>query len=232
MNQQEKSLVIAMDGPAASGKSTVGKILAERLGFFYFDTGVMYRAATLAALNYLGSVEDEQAVTGLAERIVIDVRPSSLEDGRVMDVLLDGKDVTWEIRTSEVERNVSQVSAYAGVRKALTEQQRKIGQRGNMVMAGRDIGTVVFPDAAFKIYLDASPQERARRRLLELEKRGLSASYDEILNGIIQRDKIDSTREHAPLKAAADAYIVNTDGKTVEQVVQECLQITGLKPIN
>jgi len=232
LNQQEKSLVIAMDGPAASGKSTVGKILAERLGFFYFDTGVMYRAATLAALNHLGSVEDEQAVTGLAERSVIDVRPSSLEDGRVMDVLLDGKDVTWEIRTSEVERNVSQVSAYAGVRKALTEQQRKIGQRGNMVMAGRDIGTVVFPDAAFKIYLDASPQERARRRLLELEKRGQSASYEEILNGIIQRDKIDSTREHAPLKAAADAYIVNTDGKTVEQVVQECLQITGLKPIN
>ena len=227
MNRQEKPLVIAIDGPAASGKSTVGKILAERLGFFYFDTGVMYRAATLAALNHLGSVEDELAVTRLTEKINIDVRPSSQEDGRMMDVLLDGRDVTWEIRTAEVEGNVSQVSAYAGVRKALTEQQRNIGQRGNMVMAGRDIGTVVFPDAAFKIYLDASPQERARRRLQEIQNRGQSASYEEILNAIIHRDEIDSSRVHAPLKAAVDAFIINTDGKTVEQVVQECLQVFG-----
>jgi cytidylate kinase len=172
LNRQEKPLVIAIDGPAASGKSTVGKILAERLGFFYFDTGVMYRAATLAALNHLGSVDDELAVTRLAEKINIDVRPSSLEDGRVMDVLLDGRDVTWEIRTTEVEGNVSQVSAYAGVRKALTEQQRNIGRRGNMVMAGRDIGTVVFPDAAIKIYLDATAGTSHGRRLQEISEQG------------------------------------------------------------
>jgi cytidylate kinase len=221
--EQHQPLVIAIDGPAASGKSTLAELLAKKLGFFYFDTGVMYRAATLAALRAFQSVDDEEAVTRLTEISGIDVQPASVEDGRVMDVLLNGEDVTWQIRSSEVEQHVSKVSAYPGVRKALTGQQRQIGLRGNMVMAGRDIGTVVFPDARIKIYLNASAEERARRRYYELKARGVEISYERILASIIRRDRIDSTRKHAPLKAAADALVINTDGKTIEEVLEESL---------
>lgn len=228
MNEQEKPLVIAIDGPAASGKSTLGERLANKLGFFYFDTGVMYRAATLAALDVLGSVDDEEAVTLLTEQSQIDVRPPSCTDGRSADVLLNGKDVTWQIRSREVEMHVSKVSAYQGVRTALTNQQRQIGLRGNMVMAGRDIGTVVFPDARYKIYLDASAEERARRRFDELEQRGKSIPFDELLSAIIRRDKYDSTRKHAPLKIAEDAFVINSDGKTIEQVLEESLVYINL----
>ncbi len=138
---------IAIDGPAASGKSTLGKLLADRLGYLYFDTGVMYRAATLAAMQKNLDLSDESAISALAREIQIDVQPPTLQDERPNDVLLDGVDVTWEIRDISVERNVSQVSAYPEVRKELTEQQRRIGERGNVVMIGRDIGTVVMPAA-------------------------------------------------------------------------------------
>lgn len=225
--EHEKPMVIAIDGPAASGKSTLAERLAQRLGFFYFDTGVMYRAATLAALNDLGGVDDEAAVTSLTEVIRIDVQPPSVEDGRMMDILLNGKDVTWEIRTPSVDRNVSPVSAYAGVRQILTDRQREIGLRGNMVMVGRDIGTVVFPDARYKIYLEASPEERSRRRLREMLLRGESHSFEEVLQSILRRDGIDSTRKHAPLKPAADAVIIDTDGKTIEEVLEETLSIVN-----
>jgi len=221
--EQHQPLVIAIDGPAASGKSTLAELLAKKLGFFYFDTGVMYRAATLAALRAFQSVDDEEAVTRLTETSGIDVQPASVEDGRVMDVLLNGEDVTWQIRSSEVEQHVSKVSAYPGVRKALTGRQRQIGLRGNMVMAGRDIGTVVFPDARIKIYLNASAEERARRRFCELKARGVEISYERILASIIRRDRIDSTRKHAPMKVAADALVINTDNKTIEEVLEESL---------
>ena len=225
MYNHEKPLVIAIDGPAASGKSTLAKRLAERLGFFYFDTGVMYRAATLAAMTDLGGVEDEAAVTNLTASIQIDVQPPTVQDGRVMDVLMNGEDVTWEIRTPKVDQNVSPLSTYRGVRKILTERQRDIGMRGNMVMVGRDIGTVVFPDARYKIYLEASPEERARRRLKEMLQRGESHTFEEVLQSILRRDRIDSTRIHAPLKPAADAVIIDTDGKTIEEVLEETLAI-------
>jgi len=225
LHNHEKPLVIAIDGPAASGKSTLAKRLAERLGFFYFDTGVMYRAATLAAMTDLGGVEDEAAVTNLTASIQIDVQPPTVQDGRVMDVLMNGEDVTWEIRTPKVDQNVSPVSTYRGVRKILTERQRDIGMRGNMVMVGRDIGTVVFPDARYKIYLEASPEERARRRLKEMLQRGESHTFEEVLQSILRRDRIDSTRIHAPLKPAADAVIIDTDGKTIEEVLEETLAI-------
>jgi len=225
LHNHEKPLVIAIDGPAASGKSTLAKRLAERLGFFYFDTGVMYRAATLAAMNDLGGVEDEAAVTNLTASIQIDVQPPTVQDGRVMDVLLNGEDVTWEIRTPKVDQNVSPLSAYQGVRKILTKRQREIGVRGNIVMVGRDIGTVVFPDARYKIYLEASPEERARRRLKEMLQRGESHDFEEVLQSILRRDRIDSTRIYAPLKPAADAVIIDTDGKTIEEVLEETLAI-------
>lgn len=217
--------LIAIDGPAASGKSTLAEIISKRLGYFYFDTGAMYRAVTLAALEKFGDVDEELHVVKLAGSIKIDVRPPTVEDGRTMDVLVDGKDVTWQIRTPQVDRNVSKVSAYAGVRKAMTEQQRRIGERGQMVMVGRDIGTVVFPDAAYKIYLEASPEERARRRFTEIIQRGGSADYDEILASIKKRDEIDSSREVAPLSIAADAHIIDSDGKSIDQVVEEALVI-------
>lgn len=225
LHNHEKPLVIAIDGPAASGKSTLAKRLAERLRFFYFDTGVMYRAATLAAMNDLGGVEDEAAVTNLTASIQIDVQPPTVQDGRVMDVLLNGEDVTWEIRTPKVDQNVSPLSAYQGVRKILTKRQREIGVRGNIVMVGRDIGTVVFPDARYKIYLEASPEERARRRLKEMLQRGESHDFEEVLQSILRRDRIDSTRIYAPLKPAADAVIIDTDGKTIEEVLEETLAI-------
>lgn len=216
--------LIAIDGPAASGKSTLAEKIAERLGYFFFDTGVMYRAVTLAALQQIKGVENEKAVTELANIIQIDVQPPSQADGRSVDVLLDGVDVTWQIRTHEVDRTVSKVSAYAGVRKAMTDQQRRIGQRGNMVMVGRDIGTVVFPDAKEKIYLDASPEERARRRFTEVQSRGEATTYDEILASIKRRDEIDSSRAVAPLKPAADAKVINSDGKSIDEVVDEALR--------
>ncbi len=212
--------IIAIDGPAASGKSTIAEKLAADLGYLYFDTGVMYRTVTLAALRRLHSVQDEQAVAEIARQVDIDVAAPSVADGRLYDVLLNGEDVTWAIRQPEVDRNVSQVSAYPGVRQAMTEQQRRIGHKGNVVMVGRDIGTVVFPDADLKIYLDASVEERARRRFEEVIGRGQETTYDDILEAMKRRDKMDSSRVIAPLRPAPDAVIVNTDGLDICQVIK------------
>lgn len=212
--------IITIDGPAASGKSTVGELLAKRLGYLYFDTGVMYRAVTYAVLQNGISVSDEDAVATLAELIRIDVRPPSVDDQRMYDVYLDDKDVTWEIRKREVEANVSQISAYRGVRSAMTRQQREIGRRGRVVMVGRDIGTVVFPEAELKIYLDASVEERARRRTDELFLRGRTANYQDVLTEMRKRDQIDSTRAIAPLRPAEDAVVICSDGLSIQQVLE------------
>lgn len=206
-----KPLTIAIDGPAASGKSTLAKSLADELGYLYFDTGVMYRAVTLAALRRNIPVGSEPALTDLARQLRIDVRPPSVDDGRLCDVTLDDEDVTWEIRKAEVDANVSQVSALRGVRNALLEQQRRIGKRGGVVMAGRDIGTVVLPDADLKIFLHTSLEERARRRHSEMKYR-IRISYAEVLESLRARDEIDSGREVAPLKPAEDAVILSSDG--------------------
>ncbi len=217
--------IIAIDGPAASGKSTLGEKLAEALGYLYFDTGVMYRTVTYAALIRLGGVNDREQVSHLAEEIQIDVRRPTKADGRKYDVLLDGVDVTWDIRHPTVEENVSQVSAYPDVRRAMTDQQRRIGRRGNVVMVGRDIGTVVFPDAALKIYLDASVEERARRRFEEVCRRGEQACYEDILASMRRRDQIDSTRTVAPLKPAEDAVRINTDFLNIDEVLEQVIKL-------
>jgi CMP/dCMP kinase len=216
---------IAIDGPAASGKSTLGKMLADQLHYLFFDTGVMYRAATLAVIDQKLDINNEEKVTALTESIRIDIQPPSQPDGRMNDVILDGKDVTWAIRDKHVECDVSQVSAYPGVRRELTAQQRRIGERGKVVMIGRDIGTVVMPDARWKIYLEASAEERAKRRVKELKERGERVSYDEILKSMILRDQIDSSRQTAPLRPAEDARIVQTDGLTLQQVFDQVLAI-------
>jgi cytidylate kinase len=210
--------IIAIDGPAASGKSTLGKRLANALGYLFFDTGVMYRAVTLVALQRQIDAADEAAVTSLAETVRIDVCPPSKADGRACDVLVDGADVTWETRLPEVEANVSQVSAYRGVRQALAAQQRRVGLRGSVVMVGRDIGTVVLPEADLKIYLDASAKVRARRRLDELLGRGEQAEFKPILAGVRMRDRIDSTRAVSPLRVAEDAVVINSDRLDADQV--------------
>jgi cytidylate kinase len=216
--------IIAIDGPAASGKSTVGELLAKELHFLFFDTGIMYRAVTWAALHDNISIDDENAVSSLAEKIKIDVLPPSKDDGRSSDVFMDGHEITWKIREKEVDANVSQVSTYPGVRTAMTEQQRRIGSRGSVVMVGRDIGTVVCPQADLKIFLVASPEERARRRFEEIISRGGQGDYVEILRSIRRRDEIDSNRVIAPLKPAEDAVIVDTDNRTAAEVFQEILK--------
>ena len=217
--------IIAIDGPAASGKTTVALKIAEKLEYMFFDTGVMYRAVAFAVLDKGINIEDEKACTELAETIHIDVLPPSKNDGRTNDVSVDGKDCTWEIRNSAVSQNVSQVSTYQGVRDALTQQQRRIGLQGNVIMVGRDIGTVVLPDADLKIYLDASAQERTKRRVLELESRGEIVDYNKMLEMIIRRDKIDSERKISPLRIAEDAIIIDSDNKSIEEVVEEIINL-------
>lgn len=217
--------IIAIDGPAASGKSTIGLRLANALGYLFFDTGVMYRAITWLVLQRGIDVRDEAAVTALAQQAQIDIEPASRSDGRVCDVLADGQDITWETRTRRVDENVSIVAAYRGVRRALSQRQRRIGQRGNIVMVGRDIGTVVLPDADLKIYLDATAEERARRRHDEILARGGRPNYDEILQRVIERDHIDSTRDVAPLKAAEDAIVLDSDQLSADEVFERVLAL-------
>lgn len=216
---------IAIDGPAASGKSTLAKMLADHLDFMFFDTGVMYRAVTHAALARGFSTQDEAACTKLAQTIDIDIRPASQDDGRQNDLLVDGEDCTWKIRQPEVDQNVSVVAAYAGVRQALTAQQRKIGLRGSVVMVGRDIGTVVIPEARRKIYLDASVEERARRRYDELLARGAAPAFETVLADMQRRDDIDASRDVAPLKAADDAAVIDSDGKDIQAVFEEMMAL-------
>jgi cytidylate kinase len=217
--------IIAIDGPAASGKSTLGLRLASALGYLFFDTGVMYRAVTWLALNHDMNLHDEAAISALAEKMQIDVAPASRSDGRACDVLVAGRDITWETRLPNVEANVSAVSAYRGVREALSGQQRRIGKRGRVVMVGRDIGTVVLPDADLKIYLDATAEERAQRRYDEIIARGGTADHQDILAKVIERDRIDSTRAVAPLKAAQDAIVINTNKLTADEVFEQALAL-------
>lgn len=217
--------VIAIDGPAASGKSTVGAAVAGRLGYLYFDTGAMYRAVTWLALVQGAPIAGEAQVTALAEAADIDVLPAAHDDGRQYTVLVNGQDATWAIREPAVANNVSQVSAYPGVRTAMVAQQRRLAARGRIVMVGRDIGTVVLPDAPLKIYLDASVEERARRRWLEEQARDGPRSYAEVLAEVRRRDEIDSTRAVAPLRPAADAVVVDSTALSIEQVVERVLDL-------
>jgi len=210
---------IAIDGPAASGKSTIGELLARRLGYLYFDTGVMYRAVTWAALDRGISIEDEAAVTALAEELRIDVVPPTGDDGRQYTVLADGVDVTWEIRSPAVNANVSPVSAYPGVRREMVRQQRRVAECGRVVMVGRDIGTVVLPDADLKVYLDASVEERARRRWKEERARGEDSEYETVLASMRRRDEIDGNRKASPLRTAEDAVVLDTTDLDIEGVM-------------
>ena len=220
-----RPLRIAIDGPAASGKSTLAQRLAAHLGYAYIDTGVMYRAVTWAALQRGIPVTDEEALTRLAETLDLDILPPTEADGRPYTVRVEGEDITWALRSPEVDAAVSQVSAYPGVRRALTQRQRQIGLRGRVVMVGRDIGTVVLPEADFKLYLDADLKPRAWRRYRELRDRGEAVSFEEVLETMRQRDALDQGREVAPLRPAPDAVVLDTTAMDIEEVFQRVLAL-------
>lgn len=190
----------------------------------------MYRAVTCLALSRSIPIDDEAAITELAENVLIDFLPPDVNDGRQFTIRAEGRDITWEIRSREVDANVSPVSAYAGVRRAMTAQQRRIGLKGNIVMVGRDIGTVVLPEADLKIYLDATEEERAHRRHLERIERGEPVEYGAVLREIQRRDQIDSSRSVAPLKRAGDAVYLDSTGLAVPDVLARILEIISVVP--
>ena len=216
---------ISIDGPAGAGKSTIGALIAERLGYVFLDTGAMYRAVALAALRGAIDPDDAARLGTLARDVRIAIGPPTVRDGRAYTVLLDGDDVTWAIRSADVDRVVSQVARIPAVRETMVAQQRALAERGRLVMVGRDIGTVVLPHAGLKIFLTASAAERAKRREEELRARGQARPRQELLAEILRRDQLDSERKVAPLRAADDAVIVHTDGLSVGEALDKVLAI-------
>ena len=211
---------IAVDGPAAAGKSTVARRLAERLGYRYWDTGAMYRVLALKALRTGVALDDAAALENLAHGTILSL-------GSDHRISLDGEDVTSAIRTREVDRAVSRVAGIPEVRRHLVAMQRALAAGGGVAMEGRDVGTVVLPGASPKFFLTASPRERAERRKREFEQRGSRVCLTELERDIAYRDRLDQERAVDPLVAAADAIIVDTSGKSVEQVVDELLDLCG-----
>lgn len=213
--------IIAIDGPVASGKSTVGKRLADQLGYLFFDTGLMYRAMTFLALRAGIAVSDADALARFASQAEIDVRPptDAERDGRDATVMAGDEDITYELRSPGVENNVSPVAAVPAVRAILTAAMRRVGLRGRVVMVGRDVGTAILPEADAKIFLTASVEHRAQRRYDEISARGEGRSYDDILANLAERDRIDSSRQTAPLRAADDAALIDTSGLTLDEAV-------------
>lgn len=222
-----KHAIITIDGPSGSGKSTISRSLAAKLGFTYLDTGAMYRGVGLKVEQAGIGLEDSKALSKLLDNLDLHLAPNGDDDVRVF---LDNKDVSLAIRTAEMGLVASRVSANKAVRKKLTKLQQDMGRKGSIVAEGRDMGTVVFPGADFKFFLDASPEERARRRCEQLKERGQDADYDDILEQIIKRDKDDSSRELAPLKPAEDAIIVDSSKMNAEQVLAFMMECFN-KPI-
>ena len=218
-------MIITIDGPSSSGKSTIGQNLANKIGYHYLDTGCLYRALTVATLQRNIHVTDTQSIIKLASDIDITVQTSKIEDGRQYTVLIDSIDVTWDLRSSNTDTNVSLISTIPSVRKILTEQMRSIADGVNIVMVGRDIGTVVVPEAVLKFYLDASIDERARRRHNENIENGIKSDYKEILANLQTRDHIDTQRDSAPLRKPKTAHIIDTTSMETTNVLNEMLRI-------
>ena len=211
-----KNLVIAVDGPAGVGKSTIAKIIAEKLNINYIDTGAMYRAVTYKVLQNNIDTTDEQAIIEVAKASEIDFKDNN--------IYLDGKILKEEIRTPEVSNNVSNVAQIKEVRYLMVDVQREIGNRSSVILDGRDIGSYVFPNADYKFFLNASPEERGERRYKELVKKGYETTLEEVIKDVIRRDEIDSNREFAPLVKADDAIEIDTTGKSIEGVVEDVIR--------
>lgn len=227
----ESKLKIAIDGPAGAGKSTVAKKVAEALGYLYIDTGAMYRAATWLALSQHIPLEDSEAVVNAVANATIRLEPDTTQKGGKPRVFVNGEDVTDAIRTQQISQLVSPLSTIRKLRDLMLKEQRAMAECGGVVLDGRDIGTVVMPDAEVKIFLTASPEVRAERRVRDLEELGERVDYNVILLEINERDLRDSTRTVAPLKQADDAKLIDTDKLTVEQVVEKILKLTRSRAV-
>lgn len=216
------SIIVAIDGPAGAGKGTITEKVGEKLGLINIDTGAMFRCVTLNMLQEGIKIEEENKIKELLNKINIDMK----EDGKVF---LNGEEVTKKIRENEVNNFVSPVSVIPIVREKLLELQRKMSKGKNVIMEGRDIGTVVFPNADVKIYLDASPEERAKRRIKQNQEKGIKGSYDEVLKSIIDRDTRDKTRKIAPLRQAEDAIYIDSSNISIDEVTDKIIQIIKSK---
>lgn len=210
-----KNLVIAVDGPAGAGKSTIAKIVADKLNINYIDTGAMYRAITYKVLTNNIDINDEKAIVEVAKNSDIDFKDNN--------IYLDGKILKEEIRTPQVSHNVSNIAQIKDVRHLMVDVQRDIGNKSSVILDGRDIGSYVFPNADYKFYLVASPEERGERRYKELIKKGYETTLGEVINDVIRRDEIDSNREFAPLVKAKDAIEIDTTGKNIDNVVESVI---------
>ena len=215
------SFVVAIDGPAGSGKGTVTKLVGEKLGLINIDTGAMYRCVTLYMLRNNIKLDETEKIEKMLQEIDIQLK----KENGLEKFYLNGEDVTKEIRTNEVNKLVSQVSHVVEVRENITNLSRKVAEGKKVIMEGRDIGTNVFPNANLKIYLDATPEERAKRRYLQNKENGIEIPFEEILENVKQRDYIDSTREIAPLKKAEDAIYIDSSNMSIDEVVNEIKQI-------
>ena len=217
--------IITIDGPSGAGKSTVSSGIANLLGYTYVDSGALYRIVALEALQNNIAEENEADLVDLCKNLEVTF---SATKGKIT-ILSHGRDISESIRSPEISMLASRISAKKAVRNQLTALQRKIGEKGNLVLEGRDAGTVVFPDAEVKFYLDATPEERGRRRFKELTLKGLSVTLEQVTRDIITRDHNDSTRSHAPLKPAVDAVIINSSAMTVQQVIARMMEIIQKK---
>ena len=215
-----KKIVVAIDGPAGAGKSTIAKLAAEKLGYAYIDTGAMYRSVAWKFLQ-TGKAFDEDFISGLSKTMLIDFRP----EAKINRVFVDGTEVTEAIRTPEVTAIVSRVAAIGEVREAMVDQQRRMGEAGGVLMDGRDIGTVVFPNAQLKIFLTASVEERARRRYAEMVAKGQQVDLQQLQADIAERDKQDSERAISPLRKAEDALLLDTSDMGISEVTERILQL-------
>ncbi len=221
----KKGIIITIDGPSGAGKSTVGKILARRLGYTYIDTGAMYRAVALKAKEGLIKTDDEVNLSILASKTQIFFK----NVGEKTSTICDGEDITEAIRSQEIGQLASEISKSRGVREALVQKQREMGQCGGVVLEGRDTGTVVFSEAEIKFYLDADPEERGRRRFKELHEKGIETDIDSVIDEVKRRDENDMNRAISPLRKAEDSIFIDSTNKSVEEVVEEMYQMVREK---